>query len=154
MSLPFPDAAFDAALTFHAGMNIADRRMKYREAARVIWPGGRFVVYDVLKGASRGMLFPVPLAEDAETSHLVSATAMRRLLAEAGVSLRGAEDRNSLVLTHRREKVAEAFDAGKPPPLGLHLLQGDTATEKSRNMIRMAEAGRIALALFFAELTG
>lgn len=150
LALPFPDAAFDAAVTFHAGMNIADRATKYAEAARVLRPGGRFAVYDVLKGPVPGMRFPVPWAETDETSHLVTAAEMHDLLTAAGFEILDAEDRTPLVLELHRALLARGRGAGTPSPLGLHLLLGDNAAEKSANMIAMTEAGQIALGLFIA----
>jgi MPBQ/MSBQ methyltransferase len=151
LSLPFDDKIFDTALTFHAGMNIADRETKYREAARVLRPGGKLVIYDVLKGAEPGMRFPTPWAETQKTSHLVSAEKLRHLLSSAGFSILNAEDRTPLVLQHHRQKVIEMSDGTLPPALGVHLLQGSTAKAKSQNMIEMAEAGQIALGVFIAQ---
>lgn len=151
LSLPFADDTFSAALTFHVGMNIADRATKYREAFRVLRPGGRLVIYDVLKGPEPGMRFPVPWADTQETSHLVSAEELGRLLSSAGFSVLVEQDRTPAVLKHHRAKVAEMAVGAPPPPLGLHLLQGSTAKEKSQNMIAMAEAGQIALGLFIAQ---
>jgi len=151
LSLPFDDDTFDAALTFHAGMNIADRETKYQEAARVLRPGGKFVIYDVLKGSTPGMQFPTPWAETKETSHLVSAERLRQLLSSAGFQILDEEDRTPLVLQHHRQKIAEMSDGTPPPALGLHLLQGSTAKEKSQNMIEMTEAGQIALGVIIAQ---
>ena len=150
LSLPFDDATFSAALTFHVGMNIADRETKYREAYRVLQPGGKLVIYDVLKGPEPGMRFPVPWADTQDTSHLVTADALRRLLSSAGFTILVEQDRTPMVLKHHRAKVAEMSVGTPPPPLGLHLLQGSNAKEKSQNMIAMAEAGQIALGLFIA----
>lgn len=151
LSLPFADAAFSAVVTFHVGMNIADRETKYREACRVLQPGGKLVIYDVLKGPEPGMRFPVPWAETQDTSHLVAAADLRRLLIAAGFTILDEEDRTPTVLKHHRAKVAEMSAGAAPPPLGLHLLQGNTAKLKSRNMIDMAEAGQIALGLVIAQ---
>lgn len=151
LALPFDDATFSAALTFHVGMNIADRATKYREAFRVLQPGGKLVIYDVLKGPEPGMRFPVPWADTQDTSHLVSADELHRLLSAAGFTILVEQDRTPAVLKHHRAKVAEMSVGTPPPPLGLHLLQGRTAKEKSQNMIAMAEAGQIALGLFIAQ---
>lgn len=151
LSLPFEDETFDAALTFHAGMNIANRETKYSEAARVLRPGGKLVIYDVLKGAKPGMLFPTPWAETQETSHLVTADQLDSLLLSAGFSILNVEDRTPLVLQHHRQKVSEVSDGNPPPILGVHLLQGRNAKEKSQNMIEMAEADQIALGVFIVQ---
>lgn len=154
LALPFDAAAFTAALTFHVGMNIADRATKYREAFRVLGPGGKLVIYDVLKGPAPGMRFPVPWAETEATSHLVTAAELRRLLAAAGFAILHEEDRTPAVLNHHRARVAEMSADTPPPPLGLHLLQGDSAKLKSQNMIAMAEAGQIALGVVIARKDG
>jgi MPBQ/MSBQ methyltransferase len=151
LSLPFDDATFSAALTFHVGMNIADRATKYREAFRVLQKGGKFVIYDVLKGPEPGMRFPVPWAETADTSYLVSTEELRRLLVSSEFSILEEEDRTPTVLKHHRARVAELAAGAPPPPLGLHLLQGNTAKVKSQNMIEMAEAGQISLCLVIAQ---
>jgi SAM-dependent methyltransferase len=73
-----PDAAMDAALTVHVAMNISDKPALYAEAFRVLRPGGRFVVYDVLKGEGGDIRYPVPWAHDSSTSFLATPEDMRR----------------------------------------------------------------------------
>lgn len=149
LDLPFDDASFDAALTFHVGMNISDRPRKYAEAARVLRPGGTFVIYDVIKGPQPGMRFPVPWADSEETSFLLTAEEQSARVTGAGFTVIVDEDRTPMVLAHHRKALAQ-ITAGGPRPLGLHLLQGENAAQKSRNMIEMAEAGQIGLRLLIA----
>jgi SAM-dependent methyltransferase len=42
LAMPFAEAAFDAAYTQHAAMNIEDKAGLYREIGRVLKPGARF----------------------------------------------------------------------------------------------------------------
>ena len=150
LDLPWPEATFDAAVTFHVAMNIADRPRLYAEVARVIRPGGTFAIYDVMKGPKEGILFPVPWAETAETSFLVTPDEMRKLLDRAGFEITHQEDRREIAIRHHRDRLAKLSAADGPPPLGLHLLQGQTASLKSRNMVTMLEANQITLGAIVA----
>jgi ubiquinone/menaquinone biosynthesis C-methylase UbiE len=91
-SLPFGDAEFDAAMTIHVAMNIAAKDRMYAEARRVLKPGGRFAVYDVLQGEGGEVLFPVPWAREPSISHLATPDAMESLLAGAGFRILAMED--------------------------------------------------------------
>ena len=150
LELPWPAAHFDAAVTFHVAMNIADRPRLYAEIARVIRPGGTFAIYDVLKGPTEGMLFPVPWAETPETSFLVTAEEMRALLERAGFEITQEEDRHEIALEHHRQRVAKLSVAGGPAPLGAHLLQRPTTRLKSHNMMTMLEANQIVPLIIIA----
>ena len=150
LDLPWAEATFDAAVTFHVAMNIADRPRLYAEVARVIRPGGMFAIYDVMKGTKEGMLFPLPWARTAATSFLVTPNAMRKLLEEAGFEIVHEEDRREIALEHHRNRLAKLSAADGPPPLGLHLLLGQTASLKSRNMVNMLEANQITLGAILA----
>jgi ubiquinone/menaquinone biosynthesis C-methylase UbiE len=150
LDLPWPEATFDAAVTFHAAMNIADRPRLYAEVARVLRSGGTFAIYDVMKGPKVGTLFPVPWADTAETSFLVAPNEMRKLLDKAGFEITHEEDRREIALQHHRHRLAELSATDCPPLIGLHLLQGQTASLKSRNMVNMLEANQITLEAIIA----
>ena len=72
LAMPFEDKTFDAAITFHVAMNIADRTGFYAEIARVLSPGATFCIYDVMKTGPGDIVYPAPWAETAETSHVAS----------------------------------------------------------------------------------
>lgn len=150
LDMPWPAATFDAAMTFHVAMNIADRPRLYAEAARVLRPGAPFAIYDVLKGPTEGMLFPTPWAATAETNHLVTAADMRSLLGDAGFDVTHQEDRKDVGLAYHRERLAATRAAGGPPPLGIHLILGKIAGSTAINMLHMLESDQITLQAIIA----
>ena len=148
LDMPFDDATFDAAITFHVAMNIKDRLALYREIARVVRPGAVLCIYDVLRGARDGLTFPVPWAETDAMSHLATADEMRALLAEAGFEVSDVEDRTNFATEFFRKRLAAT---GAPPPLGLHLLTGANSKEKFHNYLHGLESGAIAPTVIVAE---
>ena len=148
LDMPFDDATFDAAITFHVAMNIKDRPGLYAEAARVLKPGAKFCIYDVMRGRTGTLLYPTPWAETAETSHLTSPEEMRDLLAEAGFRVEEVEDRSEAGIAFFRQRLAAAADG--PPPVGLHLLMGPTAREKFSNLLQSMQAGAVTPVVMIA----
>lgn len=148
LALPFEAATFDAAISFHVAMNIKDRPSLYREAARVLKPGARFCVYDVMRGKTGAMRYPAPWAETAATSHLTRPDEMEDLLEQAGFSLEETEDRTAAGIAFFRQRLAPT--PGGPLPLGTHILLGPTAKEKFENVLMGMEAGAIAPVMMIA----
>ncbi len=133
LDLPFADASFDAAVTFHVAMNIQDRPRFYGELARVLKPGAPLCVFDVMKGPEPGMRYPVPWAETEATSFLRSRDETAALLADAGFAVEAENNLRQFALDYFRDMPAKIAKAGGPPPLGLHLLTGPNGTEKFAN---------------------
>ncbi len=84
LDLPFAAESFDDGWTQHVAMNIADRATFYASIHRVIKPGGRLAIYDVLTGDAGSPIYPLPWARTAEVSFLLTPDAMRSALANAG----------------------------------------------------------------------
>lgn len=143
LAMPFAKGAFDAAITLHAAMNIADRAGLYREIARVLKPGAVLCVYDVMQGAGDALKFPVPWAETAATSHLVTPQQMQALLDATGFDIVEIEDRTAFARDVFQRSLSKAA-AGGVPPLGLHIVMGANAREKQHNMLAAIESGAIA----------
>ncbi len=148
LAMPFDAGAFDAAITLHVAMNIKDRAGLYREVARVLKPGAAFCIYDVMKGGSEGLKFPVPWAETPATSHLTTPQEMQSLLRDAGFAVEEVEDRTAFAADFFRRSLAGS--AAGVPPLGLHILMGANARDKFQNMLAAAEAGAIAPTVMIA----
>ncbi len=142
--LPFDDGLADLVTMFHVGMNIADKKKLFTEAARVLKPGGQFALFDVMRGETdEAITFPVPWSSLPETSHVDAPEVYRDLATAAGLDLVAERERRQFALdffAHVFEKVA----ANGPPPLGINLMMGDTAGEKIQNYVANVESGRIA----------
>jgi SAM-dependent methyltransferase len=147
--MPFEDATFDVAWTQHASMNIADKKKLYGEIHRVLKPGGRFVMFDALRGGNNpdgaSMHFPVPWAKEASISHLISPEELRALLQSIGFQEISWEDKTSSVMDWLNQMKKRAETSG-PPLIGLHTLVGDQWPEMIKNVMRNLEEGRIAIA--------
>lgn len=142
LAMPFDDGAFDAVVTFHVAMNIADRAALYGEIARVLKPGAAFGIYDVMKKNDGDLAFPVPWASTPDTSHLTTPDEMLTLLVGAGFEVVDVEDLTDFALDIFKQ--GQVGGADGPPPLGIHLIMGASAPEKIKNTLSNLEGGLVA----------
>jgi ubiquinone/menaquinone biosynthesis C-methylase UbiE len=143
VDIPFPDASFDIVWTQHAAMNIPDKTRLYREIWRVIRPGGKLAVYDVLAGPGGDPYFPVPWAREPATSFLVTSRQLLDIITETGFEVlvwRNVTDECRSWFRHMQEKMRK-----DSPPLGLHLLLGPEFRRMAHNQFLNLEEDRIAL---------
>jgi ubiquinone/menaquinone biosynthesis C-methylase UbiE len=140
--MPYPDASFDATWTQHSSMNIADKGRLYREIHRVLRPGGRLALHEILAGPVSPICLPVPWARRPELNHLCPLEDVRECLEETGFKELTWIDETAPTLRWYQERLA-AMPA-KPPPLGLHLVLGDDLGEMFRNQMRNLEERRIS----------
>jgi SAM-dependent methyltransferase len=137
VSIPFDDASFDAVMTQHACMNIADKRAVYAEAHRLLRPDSTFGIYDIMQGPGGSPFYPVPWAEDASTSFLTTPREACELLCGAGFDVVSVDDRTDECVQWFDDMRARAGDGARP--LGIHLLLGprfpEIATTLMRNLV-------------------
>jgi ubiquinone/menaquinone biosynthesis C-methylase UbiE len=149
-ALPLADDRFDAALTIHAAMNIPAKPRMYAEARRVLKPGGRFAVYDVLQGEGGEVRFPVPWAREPSISHLATPDEMRALLAEAGFEILAVHDS-----TDESQRwfaaMAERMARSGPPPLTFQAILGADFPEMTRNQVHNLAERRIRTVSYICE---
>jgi SAM-dependent methyltransferase len=84
VDLPFEDAVFDLAWMQHTMTNVPDKARLFSEIARVLRPGGKVAMYEILSGANPVVHFPVPWTRDSSLSFLVGEKEFLRHLDSAG----------------------------------------------------------------------
>ena len=140
--LPFADATFDLVWTQHVAMNIADRPGLYRELHRVLRPGGRLAFYDPLAADGHPVpTYPVPWAQTAETSTLLTEAETRAVLEGAGFSVVRLDD-------VAQEAMGWAQQGGGPPqPGGVNaaMIVGARMAEMAGNFVRNLREGQVRL---------
>ena len=149
----YPDGAFDKSYMMHVGMNIANKQALASELHRVLRPGGRLGIYDVMRVGDGDLGFPVPWATTPEESNVSSPDEYKAALEAAGLRVIAERNRRSFALEFFSRLQARARSTGGPLPLGLHILMGHTAPEKVKNMIENISRNRIAPVEIVAERT-
>jgi hypothetical protein len=105
----------------HASMNIRDKRGLYAQITRVLRPGGRLALHEVLEGPGGPPHFPVPWAPGPEASFLISPGEAEALLGDSGLMLEHWKDDTEASVAFFEEMLARHRASG-PPSLGTHLL--------------------------------
>jgi ubiquinone/menaquinone biosynthesis C-methylase UbiE len=140
-SLPFGDRVFDAAISMHVAMNIAAKDKLYAEARRVLKPGNRFAVYDVLQGEGGEVLLPAPWAREPSISHLATPAVMQALLQGAGFTILSEHDS-----TEDSQRWFEAMAArlvADAPVVTFQTFLGSDFPQMTRNLVRNLAERRI-----------
>ncbi|MGB0127170.1 MAG: methyltransferase domain-containing protein [Rhodocyclaceae bacterium] len=149
LALPFPDASFDVAWTEHVAMNIADKGRLYREMYRVLKPGGRLAIYDILAGPNTPVVLPAPWARTAESSFLVTPEELRCLLVDARFRISSWSDTTDVARAWFA-RLADNLGKSGPARLGIHVLMGPDFAAMAQNQRRNLDENRIALAQIVA----
>ncbi|MDI7862219.1 methyltransferase domain-containing protein [Rhizobiaceae bacterium n13] len=143
LSMPFPNAGFDGAMLMHVGMNIEDKAGLFAEVRRVLKPGARFGIYDIMRVSDAELIYPMPWAATPETSFVETPDTYRRLLANAGFKAEQEHDRSAMALSLGQEMLAKMAE-NEAQQLGLHLIMGPATPERFGNVMRALEAAVIA----------
>jgi MPBQ/MSBQ methyltransferase len=104
--MPFPDHSFNAVWMQQMTVNVPDKAMLFREAGRLLRPGGLLALFEVCAGRGGQPHYPVPWADSPAISFLEPPDAMRRLLEAEGFRIAAWED--ATAVTHRLLQEHEA----------------------------------------------
>lgn len=139
----FADESFDGATVFHVGMNIEDKSALAAEIARLLRPGGRAAVYDIMRTGEGELTYPVPWAASPAASHVEASDAYVDALTRAGLVV---ERTGSFAPRLQAFRAA----AHTQPGLDLSVLMGEGFPAMFANMIGAVGAGIIAPTLVVA----
>jgi sarcosine/dimethylglycine N-methyltransferase len=141
LELPVPDGAFDAGYSQNVIMNIADKKLFYREAFRTLRAGGRLALSNLCAGPKGEPYFPVPWATTRDTSFLATPEQMREDLLGAGFEIGSFRDITEAMREGQR-RTRERIEKGDMPPIAVDIIMGERAREMQLNSIRSIEDGR------------
>jgi SAM-dependent methyltransferase len=145
LDMPFPTGSFDVVWTQHSSMNIADKERLYSEVHRVLRPGGRLAILEILAGPEQPIHVPVPWADTQEISFLRPEAETRALIAAAGFKEAAWIDVTEKTQVWLQQRAAAAAAAGPsgPSPLGTHILLRDKSGASNKNVMDNVAEGRI-----------
>ena len=140
LSLPLPDNSFDHAYSQAVLMNVSDKRGVFREAHRVLRPGGSLALSLAGVGSAGEPCYPLPWAITPEISFLVTPDELRGDLLAAGFQIALLRDTAAAMASVLKQLQTEGL-----PPLGEHIVTGEITKEWRINAIRGQAEGRLSL---------
>jgi ubiquinone/menaquinone biosynthesis C-methylase UbiE len=144
LSLPVPDNSFDGAYSQAALMNISDKRGVFREALRVLRPGGSLALSLAGAGSAGEPRYPLPWATTTDISFLATPDEIRGDLLAAGFQMVFIRDAAAAVAAALAPVLRQLETEGLPP-LGEHVVTGENAREWRINWMRSTAEGRLSM---------
>ena len=132
--LPYESGRFDVVLCQNVTMNVADKEAMFKEAFRVLKPGGIYTVSHLAEGPNAPPIYPLPWALTPDMSFLETQEKIFDILSSVGFV--GIEDRAGR---------ARSKPGGGPQPgtIGAAPAMGDDMPERVGNSARSIQEGRL-----------
>ena len=127
LAMPFGDAAFDGAWSMNVSMNIADKSALYREIYRVLKPGARLGLSEVVQGPGGEPDYPTPWARTAASSFLASVAETRANLAASGFTIESLHESTKAAFAYAARSRESVEAGGKPLHRAISLIHPELA---------------------------
>ena len=144
LAMPFERESFDRAYLMHVGMNISDKERLARELYRLVKSGGKVGIYDIMRMNDAELEFPLPWATSSEGSALATPDEYIQVLKSAGFGTITILDRREFALDFFAQARQKLKGSPNPPALGLHLVMGQEAPTKIKNLVGNIARGALA----------
>lgn len=143
LDLSYADASFDVVWMHHVGMYVSDKGRLYHEARRVLRPGGKLAMHEIVDGSVSPPYYPTPWASDHSTSFLISPDHMKATLVESGLAQVEWQDDTPISIEWARKPVESSGSGGLSD--ALDALHGPDYRERIENVRRNLIEGRIGV---------
>lgn len=146
LHMPFADQSFDFVWTQHSSMNIAEKEQLYQEAYRVLRPGGRLAMHEVMAGAVSPIHYPVPWSQDESISFLRTPRSIHDLLTGTGFKEIAWIDTTPAVIEWFKEQQQKQGETGRPQfSTAMVLSRGSAFTTGLANVRRNLAENRLTI---------
>lgn len=143
--LPLEEQQFDVVWSQHTLMNLPDVERGLKEIQRVLKPGGRLLMHEVLQGDNTEPLnLPVPWAGEATHSHLKTPAQLDTLLKAAGFEPLFQQEVTQAALDWRK-KHTERETRGQTQILTPQLIFGPRFLKMGKNLMNNLASGKVRL---------
>ena len=119
-----PISPYDAAVTMHVQMNVADKAAWFSAIAARLAPGARLATWEVVSAGSASLGYPMPWSMDGSDSYVVSPNELETAITAAGFSTIEWVDETEWV----KDWFAAAFSGSQPSGPGIAMLIDDGLT--------------------------
>ena len=143
--LPYESEQFDVVLCQNVTMNVADKEAMFREALRVLKPGGIYTFSHLAEGPNAPPIYPLPWALTPEVSFLETPDAIFDTLTRAGFES-----------VENRAGQARSKPGGGPQPgtIGAAPAMGDDMPERVGNSAKSIQEERLVSMMVVARRPG